>query len=201
MTLYERIDALCKEKGINITTLCQKTGVGRSTMTELKQGRTKGLSMVNLNKIASYFSVSVDYLMGNTDDRNIIIAKPSPAQMSTELMAKTAIYKELEDKIALCKKLEDQIALYKKLGDKIAVYKMARKIPNPFAIMAQSDSGYKKAKKNPSEEGDIDDYYFAAASEIPLLPERQREIILALLEANKKQRELTEKLQQRMGKD
>lgn len=64
--MYEIIERLCIEKGIKISKLSQDAQIPRSTFTELKSGRTKKLSTDTLNKVAKYFGVSVDYLLGKT---------------------------------------------------------------------------------------------------------------------------------------
>lgn len=63
--IYERIEELCAEKGINITTMCKECGISRSSLTDLKMKRVKTLSVTVLSKIADYFSVSVDCFLGN----------------------------------------------------------------------------------------------------------------------------------------
>ena len=63
-TLYERLDSLCKEKGIKGARLCQDIGCSKSLMTDLKSGRKKGVNAETAQKIASYFGVSVGYLLG-----------------------------------------------------------------------------------------------------------------------------------------
>lgn len=65
--MYKIIEELCKKKGISISSLCKNIDIPRSTLTELKSGRTKFLSSINTNKIANYFGVSVDYLLGKED--------------------------------------------------------------------------------------------------------------------------------------
>lgn len=67
--LYEHIEKLAKDRGYkNITEFCRAAEIPRATMSELKTGRTKRLSADTLSKIASNLSVSVDYLLGRTDD-------------------------------------------------------------------------------------------------------------------------------------
>lgn len=66
--LYNRIETLCNEAGINITTMCRDSGVSRGNLTDLKMGRQSGLSARNMDKIASYFGVSISYLLG-TDQK------------------------------------------------------------------------------------------------------------------------------------
>lgn len=63
--MYEIIEALCKEHGIKIATLSREAGISKSTLSELKMGRSQSLSAKNINKVASYFNVSIEYLLGN----------------------------------------------------------------------------------------------------------------------------------------
>ena len=65
--LYEIISELCSQKGITITELCRKSGASRGSLSDLKMGRKQSLSADTLSKIASYFGVSVDYLLGNEE--------------------------------------------------------------------------------------------------------------------------------------
>lgn len=67
--LYETIARLCVDKGINITELCRQSGASRGSLTDLKMGRKQSLSADTLSKIAAYFGVSVDYLLGNTEEK------------------------------------------------------------------------------------------------------------------------------------
>ncbi len=66
--MYERINALCRERGVNITQMCRESGIPRATLSELKMGRTAALSAKNMNKLASYFGVSADSLLGADAD-------------------------------------------------------------------------------------------------------------------------------------
>ena len=66
--MYNRIERLCKERGINITQMCREADIPRGNLTDLKMGRTAALSTKSLGKISSYFAVSMDYLLGNVTD-------------------------------------------------------------------------------------------------------------------------------------
>lgn len=68
-SLYERIEELCRENGINITFLCTECGIPRASLSDYKTGRKKSLSADTLCKIADYFNVSVDYLYGKSTTR------------------------------------------------------------------------------------------------------------------------------------
>ena len=62
-TVYERIERLCKEKGITVTDLCRECAIPRATLSDYKMGRSKTLSASVLSKTASFFSVSVEFLL------------------------------------------------------------------------------------------------------------------------------------------
>ena len=62
--LYKTIESLCKIKGINITTMCKESGASRGSLTDLKNKRKKSLSADTLSRIADYFGVTVDFLLG-----------------------------------------------------------------------------------------------------------------------------------------
>lgn len=68
--LYNRIEALCQKASITITTMCKESGASRASLSDLKVGRKQSLSAETLSKIAGYFGVSVDYLLGNEQKEN-----------------------------------------------------------------------------------------------------------------------------------
>lgn len=61
--LYERIFSLCSENGIKPGKMCTDLGISRGNISDLKMGRIESLSADKLAKIATYFKVSVDYLL------------------------------------------------------------------------------------------------------------------------------------------
>lgn len=63
--LYTNIETLCKSRNITITTMCKESGASRGSLTDLRHGRNSTLHSETLKKIAAYFGVSVDYLLGN----------------------------------------------------------------------------------------------------------------------------------------
>lgn len=67
-TLYERIIALCQDRGITGGRLCTDLGMSKGTLTDLKMGRQTGISAAKAQKIASYFGVSVGYLLGDEEN-------------------------------------------------------------------------------------------------------------------------------------
>lgn len=68
-TLYENIINLCEERGIKGGKMCTDIGMSKGILTDLKMGRQSGISAANAQKIASYFDVSVGYLLGEEDKK------------------------------------------------------------------------------------------------------------------------------------
>jgi len=69
MTTFERIKNLAKKRGYSLTKLNDKAGLGTNSIYHWK---TKTPSTDSLTKVASVLNVSVDYLLGKSDD-------PAPA--------------------------------------------------------------------------------------------------------------------------
>ena len=65
--LYKNIVALCEERGIKGGKMCTDTGISKGLLTDLKMGRRSGVSALTAQKIASYFNVSVGYLLGEEE--------------------------------------------------------------------------------------------------------------------------------------
>lgn len=72
-TLYERLSSLCEERGIKGGRMCVDLGISKSLMTDLKSGRKKGVNAETAQKIASYFNVSVGYLLGEEEQKKTTI--------------------------------------------------------------------------------------------------------------------------------
>lgn len=84
MEFYERYLALCKEHSVGRTAAALAAGISKSTASDWGKGYTP--SAVSLNKLAEYFGVSTDYLLGNTDIKN------PPSQQGPEEIAKVALF-------------------------------------------------------------------------------------------------------------
>ena len=68
-TLYESILSLCQENGIKGGKMCVDLGLSKSLMTDLKSGRKKGITAETAQKIADYFSVSVDRVLNGSEKK------------------------------------------------------------------------------------------------------------------------------------
>lgn len=71
--LYERLNSLCRERGIKGGRMCVDLGFSKSLMTDLKSGRKKGVNAETAQKIANYFGVSVGYLLGNESENALTV--------------------------------------------------------------------------------------------------------------------------------
>lgn len=106
--LYKTIAELCAEKGIKGAKLCTDTGISKGLLTDLKMGRRTGVSAVTAQKIASYFGVSVGYLLGEEENEKkptvIDDGLPSNKQKLIDLA-----YSVPEDKVDLVLRLMQSI--------------------------------------------------------------------------------------------
>ena len=105
-TLYERINALCQEKGITGGKMCTDLGMSKGTLTDLKKGRQTGLSAAKAQKIASYFDVSVGYLLGEEEKKEKPIENDGLSEKKKAFMQKVEMMSD--DQIA---RLEQILAL------------------------------------------------------------------------------------------
>lgn len=63
--MFERIRTLCIENGITVTELCKQVTGSSGNLPTWKKGNIKADSIC---KIADFFQVSTDYLLGRTDE-------------------------------------------------------------------------------------------------------------------------------------
>ncbi|WP_152658310.1 helix-turn-helix domain-containing protein [Oceanobacillus sp. CFH 90083] len=63
MTIFDKVKKLCKSRGITITELEEKVGFGRNSMYSWKKNKP---STDKLEKVADYFNVTTDYLLGRS---------------------------------------------------------------------------------------------------------------------------------------
>ena len=74
---YDILKKLCEEKNISPSKAATECGISRSTVTWWKQHKTSPNSE-QVSKLAEYFGVSTDYLLGNEQKE-----KPAQAQTNT----------------------------------------------------------------------------------------------------------------------
>lgn len=72
MSLYERIKALADTQKLSIRKLEEKIGFGNGTINRWRK-TTPGVD--KLTKVADFFGVSTDYLLGRTNDKTSLSPK------------------------------------------------------------------------------------------------------------------------------
>ena len=77
---FERIKELANKQGLSINALEEKLGYSRNTLYSLKKQKA---STERMQEIADYLNVSLDYLLGRTD--NPRIAKDNDNSMTIDL--------------------------------------------------------------------------------------------------------------------
>lgn len=65
--MYERFEELCNKKNVTAYKVCKETGIQTSTISSWKKGRYIP-KREKMSKIASYFNVTVEYLMGEDEE-------------------------------------------------------------------------------------------------------------------------------------
>lgn len=91
-TLYENIKSLCDQSGIKPGKMCVEANVSKGLITDLKMGRKKTVQVETAQKIADYFGVSVDRVLGTEEKEK------SPTPEGAELSENK---KKLIEKICL----------------------------------------------------------------------------------------------------
>lgn len=69
--LYNRIQDKAREKGLTVGALCEKAGVYRTRMADLKSGRTKALSDDVIRKFANTLGTTPEALLYDEADKRI----------------------------------------------------------------------------------------------------------------------------------
>ena len=68
--------------------MCTDLRMSKGTLTDLKMGRQTGLSAAKAQKIASYFNVSVGYLLGEEEKKEKPIINDGLSEKKKEFMQK-----------------------------------------------------------------------------------------------------------------
>lgn len=86
MQFMERVDELTKENGLTGKQVMEQCGISKNSFVNWRSGRKPTKTTKKI--LAEFFGVSVEYLMGETDDRT---QKNSPGQVTEAEGAKKAI--------------------------------------------------------------------------------------------------------------
>lgn len=66
MSLVKKIKILCDEKKVTFAEVERKTGISNG---QIRRWSTSTPNIENVRKVADYFDVSIDYLLGRTDKK------------------------------------------------------------------------------------------------------------------------------------
>jgi len=101
--IVSRIETLLAVAEISGAKMSDDLGMSRSFMTELRKGRAKSITIETAAKIADYFGVSVDYLLGGDEGKEKAPAIPDFTRKDQRDIAKDleAIIHELENSESL----------------------------------------------------------------------------------------------------
>lgn len=86
MLFFSRFSELAEQKGMSTSAVAVKLGIPKTTVTYWRQNAGVAPKTEQLLKIADFFGVSTDYLLGNTDIKN------APSESSPEEIAKVALF-------------------------------------------------------------------------------------------------------------
>lgn len=95
--LHKILSKLCEERKITPYRMCKDNGIQPSVMTDLKMGRRKTVKAETATRLANYFGVSVDYLLGNEENPPVqevqgVDVKDALQQLEEILSADTALF-------------------------------------------------------------------------------------------------------------
>lgn len=71
MSFLERLEELLQQKNMTTNRMCTELKIGKNSMVNWRE-RGNLPNGETLQKMADYFDVSVDYLLGRSDERNLI---------------------------------------------------------------------------------------------------------------------------------
>lgn len=114
MTLFERVKELCQKRGITLQSLAENTKMSINTLYKWKS-HTPNVDA--LQRVADYFGVSTDYLLGRTDNPNSPTDSIGDEDLITFFRLNTQDLSD-EDKDKLKEELKDYLEFMKKKLEK-----------------------------------------------------------------------------------
>ena len=117
--LYNRISALCKEKGISVSAMCKKAGVSTGSISELKSGRRKSITVETAKKIAQALNVPVGALFGGSKTVETLFLPEDPGdprpRADPEVSSKDIMFALLDGDVdEITDEMFDEVKLFAK---------------------------------------------------------------------------------------
>lgn len=88
LTIQERIQDLRSERGLSLEQLAEQTGLSKSALGNYETDETKDISHYALIRLAKFYGVTTDYLLGLTETKRPSDADADSLRLSNELMEK-----------------------------------------------------------------------------------------------------------------
>lgn len=108
--LITSISRLCDQHGISINKMLQDVGLNKSLVDNLKKGSMPSIDKIT--KIADYFGVTVDYLLGKSDT-------PNPQTTAEPAIPEDSVIFHFNGEIGKKKLNKEQMAMIKAMLDAI----------------------------------------------------------------------------------
>lgn len=105
--IYERIYQLCLERGEKITPLCKRAGISPSRLSDLRNGRSSGLSTATLSKLAKELNTTPEYLMSGSQP-NVLVVDADAKEQDYRYLIRVM---ETEDLVQLMRDAADELRL------------------------------------------------------------------------------------------
>ena len=86
LTIQERIADLRQERGLTLEQLAEQTGLSRSALASYETDYFKDISHFAVIKLAKFYGVTTDYLLGLTETRNLFNVDVSSLHLNDELI-------------------------------------------------------------------------------------------------------------------
>lgn len=146
MSICERIKSLCDEQGLSIYRVEKDCGFGNGS---LMKWETSSPKVENLVKIANYFEVSVDYLLGISNERGFISHKKSKQAVKEPLATTPHIVAHIDilgtksmvaDKKTSQKLLETMIGFIDKCKSYVKSFNELRDVAEKLSFKIFSDN-------------------------------------------------------------
>ena len=83
--MYENFEKLLAERGLKASDVSRGTGLSSTFFTEWKKGKSKSPKPENLQKIANYFGVSLEYLMTGKNSKTDYLYSDENADLLIEI--------------------------------------------------------------------------------------------------------------------
>lgn len=114
MTAFNILKKLCDEQGISVNTLEERIDLSKNTLYSWKKSTPKGSNLV---KVADYFNVSTDYLLGRTDKKYLELNDSTNSDIDYKLQQMISSLND-EEKEFLLATLDNTLQLAKSLAKK-----------------------------------------------------------------------------------